>query len=190
MAAKATQQVIDEFVGASHGDLARVEELTELYPAVIHTTSSWGETPMGAAAHCGNVPIVRFLLARGVGLEIFAATVLDMRDQVEWFLDDDPTLVNAPGAHAIPLLSHAVAAGHAEIVHLILTRGGDVNAGKTSHTPLHAAAFFGQTAIAERLIAAGADLNATDHRDRTPLQIAEESDQTEIAELLRRHGAK
>jgi hypothetical protein len=30
------QEVIDEFVGVSHGNFARVKELLEQYPALVH----------------------------------------------------------------------------------------------------------------------------------------------------------
>jgi ankyrin repeat protein len=186
---KATQEIINEFIGACHGDMARVQYLVDQYASVIHTTSSWGETPLGAAAHVGNRQIVRFLLSQGVALDIFAATVLGWKSQVEWLLDEDPDLVNAPGAHQIPLLSHAVAAGQREIVELLLERGADIDGGRVSHTALHAAAFFGHAGLAELLISRGADLQARDHQNRTPLQIAVENGQEEVAALLRRHGA-
>jgi len=42
--------------------------------------------------------------------------------------------------------------------------------------------------MAERLIEAGADVNAKNDRGYTPLYVAVMSDHTETAELLRQHG--
>jgi ankyrin repeat protein len=44
--------------------------------------------------------------------------------------------------------------------------------------------------LAAMLLAHGADIEATDHVGRTPLCEAAESDQTEMVQLLRSHGAK
>jgi hypothetical protein len=57
-------------------------------------------------------------------------------------------------------------------------------------TPLHFAAWFGHTEVAELLIAKGADVNAKDHTGRTPLNEAIETNQTKTADLLRTHGGK
>jgi ankyrin repeat protein len=48
----------------------------------------------------------------------------------------------------------------------------------------------GYKGIAEFLIAKGADINLKDRDGRTPLGIAVHRGHTEIAALLRRHGAK
>jgi ankyrin repeat protein len=44
--------------------------------------------------------------------------------------------------------------------------------------------------VAELLIAAGADINAEDNEDHTPLWYAKKKHRMEMAELLRKHGAK
>ena len=57
-------------------------------------------------------------------------------------------------------------------------------------TPLHIAADKGHKEIAELLIAAGADVNAKDKGGESPLDWAIEDNQTETADLLRKHGGK
>ena len=56
---------------------------------------------------------------------------------------------------------------------------------------MHSAAGKGHKEIAELLIAAGADVNAKDELlGRTPLDWAISRNHIEIADLLRKHGAK
>ena len=57
-------------------------------------------------------------------------------------------------------------------------------------TPLHEVAFYGHKETAELLIAKGADVNAKDDDGETPLDIATDEKQTEIADLLRKHSGK
>ena len=52
------------------------------------------------------------------------------------------------------------------------------------------AAGYGHKEIAELLIASGANVNANDEDGKTPLDYAIEFNQTEIADLLRKHGGK
>ena len=85
-------------------------------------------------------------------------------------------------------LHRAASGGHKEVVELLIAEGADVNA-KTDagFTPLCDAAQFGHKEIAELLIATGADVNA---KRGAPLNAAILTKHTEIAELLRKHGAK
>ena len=78
--------------------------------------------------------------------------------------------------------------GHKEIVELLLAKGADVNAkSELGETPLH---FAKTKEIAELLIAEGAGVNAKDEGGKTPLDASIKSEDSTIADLLRKHGAK
>jgi len=85
----------------------------------------------------------------------------------------------------------AVIAGDIDQVQQLISKGTDVNAKDRllGWTALHTAASSRRRAIAELLIAKGADLNATDKRGRTPLHLAVESGQKDMVELLIAKGA-
>ena len=73
---------------------------------------------------------------------------------------------------------------------LHIVEGGNLNKKTyTDWTPLHWAAYRDHKEIVELLIAEGADVNAKD-AGTTPLDVAEEFNLSELASILRKHGAK
>ena len=78
--------------------------------------------------------------------------------------------------------------GDIEAVKQHLAAGTDVNTKDDGWTPLHLAAYRDKK-IAELLIAEGADVNAKDEDETTPLHYAAHRDRKEIAELLIAKGA-
>lgn len=112
--------VVGEFVGRSHADLARVSELLNGYPTLIHAAFDWGngdfETALGAAAHSGRRDIVEFLLSHGARLDIFAAAFLGKISLVKAFLSETPGALHQTGPHGISLLDHAKKGGNPEMV--------------------------------------------------------------------------
>ena len=92
-----------------------MKELLEQEPALINATWDWGggdfETALGAAAHMGNKQIANYLLEHGARLDIFAAAMLGKLEVVKAALEAYPEMVNTPGPHGIPLITHAEAGG-------------------------------------------------------------------------------
>ena len=85
------------------------------------------------------------------------------------------------------------------MAELLIANGADVNAQTVDGwTPLHQAAFMELDESAEMLIASGANINSKSNylqtRERrgaqTPLEVAIESGDTKIVDLLRKHGGK
>lgn len=107
--------LVEEFVGASHGNFSRVKELLEAEPALANAAWDWGggdfETALGAASHMGNKQIADYLLEHGARLDVFAAAMLGKLDVVKAALEAYPDAINTPGPHGIPLVDHAEAGG-------------------------------------------------------------------------------
>jgi hypothetical protein len=108
-------EVVQSFVGSSHGDLERVRQLLDEHPTLVNASWDWGggdwETGLGAAAHMGRRDIAELLLAHGARLDIFAAAMLGKLAIVKAIVDAFPDAHRQPGPHGIPLLNHAQAGG-------------------------------------------------------------------------------
>lgn len=109
------RELVREFVMVAHGDLHRVQALLVQEPALVNAAWDWGagdwETGLGAAAHTGQREIALFLLERGARLDLFAAAMLGHLEVVKAILSKFPTMIQAKGAHGIPLLVHAQMGG-------------------------------------------------------------------------------
>ena len=136
------------------------------------------ETPTGKAtkisihnaANAGNIEAVNEHLAAGVD-------------------------VNTKGIGGMTPLHRAAREGHKDTVEFLIANSADVNAkDKMGRVPLHRAAREGHKEVAELLIKKGADVNAKSEsglfKGQTPLDEAIKRKQTELANLLRKHGGK
>jgi ankyrin repeat protein len=182
-----TQERIREFVTAAHGDLPRVKAMLREQPDLLNSRYlEWDETALEAASHMGDRAIAEYLLAGGAPLTICTAAMLGQVDQVQAMLEENPDLANATGAHQIPVLFHAALSGRTEVGDLLLEHG----CVQSPDTALHAAVQAGQAVMVRWLLARGADSRVENYQGKTPLEVAEEHGETEIAELLRDHRAR
>jgi ankyrin repeat protein len=188
--------IVNEYVGSSHGNLARVRELLAIYPTLHHTNASWDELAVEASAHVGLKEGVRFHLDQGAPYSLTTAAMMGDTAHVRRLLAEDPLRINDTGAHNMPVAWFPAIGGgtadHLEIAKLLLDAGADPNAGKRGQIALHWAARGGQMEMAELLIARGANVNARAKvagGEATPLDQAKKAEEKEMVELLRRHGA-
>ena len=183
-----TQEMIDQFVGNAHGNLAVVKELLEHYPSMISANASWTETAVQAAAQTGQVDIVNYLIDHGAEYDICTAAMLGNLGCMDDFLKEDPNLITARGAHGIPLLYFPVLHARMKVADYLLQHGADPNAASPAGiTPLHGAVMFNQPAMAEWLLQNGADPNPM-YEGKTPLVMAVDKNRAELIEILRSHG--
>jgi len=155
---------LDVFDAASVGRTARVAELLDGDPGLVHRASGDGFFPLGLAAFFGHADTVRLLLARGADVAAVAR---------------NPMRVQA--------LHSAVASRNVETVQLLLEAGAPVNdKQQEGWTPLHAAVHAGHAELVRLLVAHGADPALPNDAGQTPAGMAAELGSGEILAALKR----
>lgn len=153
-----------EFSRGQHGEVA----LLLVNHGADHGIVIEGSAPLYVAALVGDRALAEALIERGADVNSVSKDAGEMP------------------------LHTAIAEGHSAVAELLVSRGADVNAGNTSkRTPLHFLAFFlDDKNLGELLIEHGANVNAKDKDGQTPLALAGRARNEQVAELLRRHGAR
>jgi len=107
--------LVKEWVGKAHSDLARVKELFAQEPRLLNASFDHGggdfESALEAAGHVGNRDIAEFLLSKGARMNLFCAAMLGKLDIVKATLDAFPDLKNSAGPHGLKLKHHATKGG-------------------------------------------------------------------------------
>lgn len=122
-------EIVKEFVGAGHGNLARVQEMLLEYPNLIYSRYDWGngdfEEAIEGAGHVGNHEIAEYLIAQGARVNLFVLTMLGQTHLVKPILEQYPQLLHAKGPHGFTLLHHANKGGTgADEIRVYLTEKG------------------------------------------------------------------
>jgi uncharacterized protein len=135
-------------------------------------------------------------LAAGKELDVFEAAALGRTERLRELLDTDPSLANAWADDGFQPLGLASFFGQPDAARLLLERGADVNSTSRNAMkvmPLHSAAAARDAnvryEIAQLLLDAGADPNARQQDEYTPLMAADQHGDTRLRELLLAHGA-
>jgi ankyrin repeat protein len=190
------QRLVDAVRGE---DVKTIEHILDMAPELInesygrvtsHDVVVGPDTLLSYAANRGSVRAAQALIRKGAKLDPFSAARLDMADEVARAISRTPEV--AADLAQKGLLHVAAAKNAVGVIRLLLQHKVDVNQRcfGTKITPLHQAAYSGAEEAVEVLIKAGADLNAIDYDERTPLDLAVQGQKNKVAELLRKHGAK
>jgi ankyrin repeat protein len=147
------------------GEFERVKAMVSADPTLINARSRTGDSAILTAVYHRQKEIVNLLVARGAPMSIFEVCAAGEVERAERLLHE--CAVGTAGAPGI----------------------NDYSA--DGWTPLHLAAFFGHTTIAELLIAHDADVTARSHNPNgnTPLHAALAGNHTFAAGVLIGHGA-
>ena len=148
------------------------------------------------AVYQGDQARAEELLAGNPELDVFEAAGVGRADRLRELLDGDPSLANAWAKDGFQPLGLASFFGHVEAARLLVERGEEVNSASRNDMkvmPLHSAAATGDPdaryELAKLLLEAGADPNARQQDDYTPLMAAEQHGDERLSELLLAHGA-
>jgi len=176
------------------GDLQRVEKFID-GGANVDANDQKGQTALHYAAKAGQIAVAKLLIANGADVNAGESTPLQ---EAAYHSKEMVELLLAKGADINtgkwPALHSALDAGRFDIVELLLAKGADANIrDDEGRTPLHIAAWYAarnNPKVVELLLSKGADINAKDNNGKTALSYAIWARHPEIAELLRKHGAK
>jgi ankyrin repeat protein len=149
------------------------------------------------AVYRGDEERVGELLAAEPELDVFEAAAVGRTDRLRELLDEDPALANAWADDGFQPLGLASFFGHADAVRFLLERGAVPNSASRNEMrvmPLHSAAAAddpeARYEIAKLLLDHGADPNARQQDEFTPLMAAEQHGDERLRLLLIEHGAK
>jgi len=155
-------------------------------------------TPLHSAAWAGRADVAAVLIAAGADVNAKAklglrplhlAAIRCHKEVVELLLARGADVNSKDDNESTPL--HWV--GTSEVAKILIAHGADVSTPDGSGaTPLEKAVCRDWLDVVELLIAKGADVNAKSglFSNRSPLRMAIIFNYAEMAELLRRHGAK
>ena len=129
-------------------------------------------------------------------LDVFEAAALGRTERLRELLAAEPEAANAWADDGFQPLGLASFFGHTDAVRLLLAHGAEVNSASRNQMkvmPLHSAAAAQDPSlryeIAKLLLDAGADPNARQQDEYTPLMAADQHGDTRLRELLVAHGA-
>jgi ankyrin repeat protein len=147
---------------ARKGDQAKVIALLKQDPDLVSSKDKFGNTPLHLAALHDQPAVAVLLLANGA----------------------DVNAKNTSGE--TPLTTALLSYQHKEMAELLLTHGADPNTAGVN--PLGRAVERGLDYDVELLLANGADPDAIDSRGRMSVHWAVINEQTQILEILLKHG--
>jgi ankyrin repeat protein len=136
-------------------------------------------------------------LAEGRELDVFEAAALGRSERLRELLDTDPALANAWAEDGFQPLGLASFFGQVETARLLVESGAEINSASRNSfkvMPLHSAAAAREAdiryEISKLLLEAGADPNARQQDEFTPLMEAEQVGDERLRQLLLQHGAE
>jgi hypothetical protein len=176
---------VKEFVAKSHADLQAVRDLLKKEPRLVTASWDWGagdwETGLNAASHMGRHDIAELLIESGARIDAPAVFMLGHEAPAKALLTAFPAIHKTPGAHGIPLLSHAILGKSPAVFRMLIEAGADVNAAAwRGGTPLLAAIAVDQVEMVGVLLDRGAG------RSEKALDLARRRKVAEIVAMLER----
>jgi uncharacterized protein len=174
------------------GDADRVTALLGEDPSLVAARDGEGVSGLMLARYRFDRAVTDALLAADPDLDVFEATALGYVDRLRERLGSDPESASAFSPDGFTALHFAAFFGKPEAARLLLEHGAGVDVYTRNpfvNQPLHAAAAGRHIEVCRILLAAGADVNATQHGGYTPLHEAAQHGDTEMTELFLSAGA-
>jgi ankyrin repeat protein len=202
-AAPAVAEIPQDLTAAIRArDVAAVETLLAADPTLVRRTTAQGLTPLMLAAvgrekdgtfvRPEDNPVFAVVARRVTDPNPFEAVLLQDRRRVQAALARDPSLVTAAAANGWTLLHFAAYAGASDIADLLVSKGAKIDARAMAAfgvTAVQSGLLVRRNALADHLLAMGADPWARFSEGSSLLHEAGLLGDVEMVEMLGRRGA-
>lgn len=165
----------------------------------VDSKDSKGQSSLHRATRRESEDLMRLLLRNGAQVDCkndegrtpWSANLRSLNRRLLDLLVETGANPNTKGHQGVSELYDGATNGEIELVTLMLESGTDPSI-KTQFlwAPLHWAAYYGHIECVKLLISYGAELSSVSDQDATPLDLALRADQSAIADVLARAGAK
>ena len=174
------------------GDAEQVATLVSIDPALASARGPDGVSALLHARYRFDRPVLDALLAADPDMDVYDAAALGHLDRLRARLSEDPGRVMAFATDGFTALHLAAFFGKTEAARTLIDAGARVDGygrNEVANQPLHAAAAGRHIDVCRLLLAAGADVEATQHGGYRPLHEAAASGSVELVELFLSAGA-
>ena len=186
----ATAAELVEAVNA--GESERVRAILVDDGSLVASRDAAGVSVLMLARYRFDREVTDALLAADPELDVFEAAALGYVDRLRERLMDDPGAAASFSPDGFTALHFAAFFGKPEAAKVLLEHGASVDVythNPFANQPLHAAAAGRHIEVCRVLLAAGADVNATQHGGYTPLHESAQHGDVEMTELFVSAGA-
>jgi ankyrin repeat protein len=173
-------------------DADRVLAILAEDPSLVAARDEVGVSALMLARYRFDRAVTEALLAVDPELDIFEAAALGYVDRLRERLLDDPAAATAFSPDGYTALHFAAFFGKADAARMLLEHGASVDVytrNPFANQPLHAAAAGRHIEVCRILLAADADVNATQHGGFAPLHESAQAGDVELTELFLSAGA-
>lgn len=174
------------------GDIAEIKAMLAGNENLAFTPLPGSESAMLYSLYRGRTEVVEALRSVNKWPNLYESAAVGDVERTRVLLDRLPNSINEYSRDGYTALQLAAFFGNEEGVRLLLAHGADplaVARNEMRIQPIHAAVAARNKTIVEALIAAGADVNARQQGDFTPLMAAQQNGDEEIIALLISAGA-
>jgi uncharacterized protein len=182
-----------EFVAlVDDGDTPAVRAALASEPGLASARGADGVSALLHARYRHDRATLDALLEADPDMDVFDAAALGHLDRLRHRLEEDPGCATALASDGFTALHLAAFFGKVEAARELLAAGASSHTYGTNglaNQPLHAAAAGRHLEVCRLLLAAGADVNASQHGGFTPLHQAADHGDVEMVELFLSAGA-